>query len=291
MMRPIPLLFASVLLTLTSCDNATAVSVDNGATGIKGGLTVIVTDKPFAYDLVESALVRVDQVRIHKDATGSSGFETLYSGPALEFNLLDLTNGVTAFLADAQIPVGTYHQLRLHVVGGRLELIDGDVFSTELGNLELTSTGTSGLKVFIDPPIEIVQQVSSTLLIDFDLSKTFQAVPGNDPLNATKFKLKPVVHAVNLSLTGEVRGVVEMSNGAGGYVNVAKASVYLQPFGDPDPANSIAATASAAEGSFALIGVRPGTWDVLALKDTLQGTVHGVVVHKGNVSFADPVIQ
>ena len=290
-MRTSPFLLAGLLVATAACDNLTAVSVDNGASGIKGGLTVIVTDKPFAYDLVESAVVRVDQIRVHSDATGSSGFEVLYSGPALEFDLLDLTNGVTQFLVDAQVPVGTYHQLRLHVLGGRLELIDGDVFSTALGNLELTSTGTSGLKVFIDPPIEVVSSASSTLLIDFDLSKTFQAVPGNDPLNATKFKLKPVVHAVNQSLTGEVRGVVEESNGAGGFVGVAKASVYLQPFGDPDPAHSIAATASAADGSYALIGVPPGTWDVLALKDPKQGTVSGVVVVKGNASFADPIIQ
>ncbi len=255
-----------------------------------GEIAVEVTDKPFAYDLVTSAIVRIDEVRVNQDADSDDGFITLYSGKALEFDLLDLTNGVTELLVRTDVPVGTYDQLRLHVVGGKLELVDGDVFSTELGNLQLTSTGTSGLKVFIDPPIEIVSEASSTLVLDFDLSKTFHAVPANDPLDANKYLLKPVVHAVNVSLACEVSGLVQRDDGTGGLVPVETASVYLQPFGDPDPANSVASTASAADGSYRLIGVPPGTWDVLAVKDAEQGTASGVEVIVGNVTHADVVI-
>jgi Domain of unknown function (DUF4382) len=284
---PLPWLLACC--SLAACSGSSSDGI--GPVGGQGELVVEITDKPFAYDLVVSAIVRVDEIRVHNDADGQDGFVTLYSGKALEFDLLDLTNGVTEVLVRTDIPVGTYHQLRLHVVGGRIELIDGDVFSTELGNLQLTSTGTSGLKVFIDPPIEIVSQASTTLLLDFDLSKTFHAVPANDALNASKFLLKPVLHAVNLSLTGEVSGVVSKDDGTGTLVGVEKAAVYLQPFGDPDPQNSIAATSSAADGSYKLIGVPPGTWDALAIQEELQGTVSGVEVAVGNVSFADVVIQ
>jgi hypothetical protein len=279
----LPLTFA--LFALLSCSGG------GGAAGGQGELVVEVTDKPFAYDLVASAIVRVDEVRVHQDANGEEGFTTLYSGKAIEFDLLDLTNGVTQVLVRTDIPVGTYNQLRLHVVGGRIELVDGDVFSTELGNLHLTSTGTSGLKVFIDPPVEIVSQASTTLLVDFDLSKTFHAVPASDPLDASKFLLKPVVHAVNRSFTGEVAGVVLGDDGTGTLVGVAKANVYLQPFGDPDPENSIASTASAEDGSYKLIGVPPGTWDVLAISGDLSGTVSAVSVTVGNVTTADVTIE
>lgn len=276
------------LLALLSCSGGGAVG---GAAGGQGELVVEVTDKPFAYDLVESAIVRVDEVRVHPDADGEEGFTTLYSGKAIEFDLLDLTNGVTQLLVRTDIPVGTYNQLRLHVVGGRIELVDGDVFSTELGNLHLTSTGTSGLKVFIDPPVEIVSQASTTLLVDFDLSKTFQAVPANDPLDASKFLLKPVVHAVNRSLTGEVSGLILRDDGSGAFVGVESANVYLQPPGDPDPENSVASTASGSDGGYKLIGVPPGTWDVLALSGDLQGSAAGIVVAVGNVTHADVVIE
>jgi hypothetical protein len=289
-MRHPPLLFLALFLAACSDSSSDSSGPPNGTSGDQGEIAVEVTDKPFAYDLVTSAIVRIDEVRVHQDADADDGFITLYSGKALEFDLLQLTNGVTELLVRTDIPVGTYHQLRLHVVGGKLELVDGDVFSTELGNLELTSTGTSGLKVFIDPPIEIVSEASSTLLLDFDLSKTFQAVPANDPLDAQKFLLKPVVHAVNLSLAGEVSGLVLRDDGTGNLVPVELAGVYLQPFGDPDPANSVASTASAADGSYRLIGVPPGTWDVLALKDPDQGVTQGVEVVVGNVTHADVVI-
>lgn len=282
----LPLSFA--LFALLSCSGGGGAGA---AAGGQGELVVEVTDKPFAYDLVASAIVRVDEVRVHQDANGEEGFTTLYSGKAIEFDLLDLTNGVTQVLVRTDIPVGTYNQLRLHVVGGRIELIDGDVFSTELGNLHLTSTGTSGLKVFIDPPVEIVSQASTTLLIDFDLSKTFHAVPASDPLDASKFLLKPVVHAINRSFSGEVSGVVLGDDGTGALVGVAKANVYLQPFGDPDPENSIASTASAADGSYKLIGVPPGTWDVLAISGDLSGTVSALSVTVGNVTTADVTIE
>lgn len=289
-MKHTPLLLAIVSLSACSGSSNESNAPPPGGTGGEGEIAVEVTDKPFGYDLVTSAIVRIDEVRVSQAADSDEGFVTLYSGKALEFDLLDLTNGVTELLVRTDVPVGTYRQLRLHVVGGRLELVDGDVFSTELGNLQLTSTGTSGLKVFIDPPIEIVSEASSTLVLDFDLSKTFHAVPASDPLDANKFLLKPVVHAVNVSLAGEVGGLVQRDDGTGTLVPVDTASVYLQPFGDPDPANSIASTASAADGSYRLIGVPPGTWDVLAVKDAEQGTASGVEVVVGNVAHADVLI-
>lgn len=280
---------ALALSLVAACGGSSSVS--STTSGDQGELVVEVTDKPFDYDLVVSAVVRVDEIRVHQEVDGEEGFETLYKGQPIGFDLLDLTNGVTKTLVRADLAVGTYQQLRLHVVGGRIELVDGDVFSTELGNLQLTSTGTSGLKVFIDPPVEVQSELSTTLLLDFDLSKTFHAVPANDPLNATKFQLKPVLHAVNKTMTGEVSGVVQVDDGLGGLAPVDMATVYLQPFGDPDPENSIAATASAEDGGYRLIGVPPGTWDVLAVKDAQQGTFSGVVVEIGNVSHADVVID
>jgi hypothetical protein len=280
---------ALALSLVAACGGSS--SVGSTTSGEQGELVVEVTDKPFDYDLVVSAVVRVDEIRVHKEADGEAGFVTLYSGQQIEFDLLDLTNGVTKTLVRADLPVGTYEQVRLHVVGGRIELVDGDVFSTELGNLQLTSTGTSGLKILIDPPVEVLSELSTTLLLDFDLSKTFHAVPANDPLNAAKFQLHPVLHAVNKSMTGEVAGVVQVDDGQGGLAPVDMATVYLQPFGDPDPANSIAATASTEDGSYRLIGVPAGTWDVLAIKGDLQGTFAGVEVEVGNVSHADIVIE
>jgi hypothetical protein len=281
------------LLALTACSSGSSGSGSGGGGAGTGELVVEATDKPFAYDLVKQAIVRVDRIEVAKSGEGDDGFITLFDGNPIEIDLLDLTNGATQVLVRTDVPEGGYDQLRLRVASGHLELVDGDVFSTELGNLKLTSTGTSGLKVMIDPPLDVVGDVSSTLLLDFDLTKTFHAVPANDPLNANSYKLMPVVHATNRSVTGEVRGVVRQDDGSGTgtLVGVDAATVYLMPAGEPDPALSVAATKTAPDGFYALIGVPEGVWDVLAVKDPASGRVSGIDVNVGMVSTVDVQIE
>jgi len=103
----------------------------------------------------------------------------------------------------------------------------------------MPSLSQSGFKVFIDPPIQIVDAVSRTLLLDFDLAKTFHPIPNNDPLNATTYSLHPVIHAANVSTSGELRGVVTTSNGQGGFTPVEHATVYALPPGETNVDNSI----------------------------------------------------
>lgn len=274
------------LLPISSCNGGGG----SGATP-DGELSIEATDKPFAHDLVTQALVRVSEISVHREAGASSGFLELFSGPPIELSLLDLQNGVTQILVRTDVPAGTYHQVRLVIESAYLELVNGNVYSTALGNLKLTSLATSGLKVFVDPPIEIVSGASETLLLDFDLTKTFHPIPANDPLAATSYKLHPVIHATNRSHTGEIRGVVRTDDGTGALVGVGQATVYVLPPGDPDPGNSVAATGTLSDGSYALIGIEPGTWDMLAVKDPLSGKVQGVEVSKGNATVVDLVIQ
>ena len=250
---------ALVAFLLPACGSSSS----DGAGGVGGGgaktgeLTVEITDKPFAFDIVTKALVQVDRIQVQDTSDPDGGFLTLFDGGPIDIDLLDLTNGATQILVRTDVPVGTYDEMRLRVVSGHLELINGDVFSSDLGNLKLTSTATSGLKVKIDPAIQVVSQVSGTVLLDFDLTKSFHAVPGNDPLSANSYKLMPVIHAKNRSETGEIRGVVRKDDGTGTgtLVGAAMATVYLMPPGEPDPANAVAATTTMDNGSYALIGV------------------------------------
>jgi len=290
----------TALLTTSLCLSALLLPACSGGGGSDGAgasksgeLVVAITDAPFAHDIVAVATVQVDRISVLETDGGDSGALVLYDGDPIEIDLLDLTNGATDILVRADVPAGTYDQMRLRVASGYLELTDGDVFSTALGNLHLTSTGTSGLKVKIDPAIEVVGGLSHDLLLDFDLTKSFHAVPGNALLNANFYKLMPVVRAMNQSLTGELRGVVSQDDGTGTgtLVGVEAATVYLMPPGEPDPANAVASTMTQADGFYALLGVEPGTWDVLAVKDPAQGRVDGVDVVAGNVTVVDLEIQ
>lgn len=48
--------------------------------------------------------------------------------------------------------------------------------STDAGNLELTGQSSSGLKILIDPPVEVIDGFSASLLLDFDINHTFRPI-------------------------------------------------------------------------------------------------------------------
>jgi hypothetical protein len=287
MLRDLGSLVASgaALLLAAACSGGGS----SGKSGT-GPLKILVTDAPFAHDLVEEAKIHVSAVRVHRDAQADSGFIDLDIGSGLELDLLDLQNGITAELVEAELPVGTYRQIRLVVDEASLTLVNGNVYSTELGNLHLTSTDTSGIKVFVSPPIQVTSTLT-TVLLDVDLTKSFHAIPASDPPNATKFNLMPVVRAANVATTGEIRGTVTHDDGTGTQVGVDAATVFLLLPGETDPDQSVASTSTSPDGEYALLGVSPGTYDLLAVKDPEQGSVVGVQVVAANAVTVDLVIQ
>jgi hypothetical protein len=248
-----------------------------------GTLELLVTDDPFAHGLVAEARVTVSEVRLR----GPSGWIDLLDGPPVELDVVHLRNGATALLTQAEIPAGSYDQLRLVVDEGYLKLIDDDEFSTALGNLHPTSTSTSGLKLDIDPPLGVVDGVARSLLLDLDLTKTFKAVPGEDPLSAAFYQLHPVIHVANLSTTGEVRGFVREDTGTDGQNGLADATIYLLLPGETDTQNAVQTTATEPDGAYALIGVEPGTYDVLAELGPRQARSDGHEVLAGSVTEVD----
>lgn len=274
-------------LLLLGCSGGGS-STGSAATGT---LDVLATDAPFARDLVTQARISVTKITIHEDANAGSGFRTIYDGVPVDLDLLDLQNGVTRVLVHATLPVGDYRQMRLIVSGASLTLINGNIYSTANGTLSLTSQGTSGFKVFIQPAVHVSSQLATSLLLDFDLSKTFHPIPANDALNATSYKLMPVIKACNLSNSGEIRGLVTKDDGNGQQIGVDGATVYILPPGELDPNNSVATTGSMPNGSYAVIGLDPGPYDVLATEGALQGRVDAQQVSTGNVTTVDVVIQ
>ena len=276
----------ALVLLLAACGGGGSAS-SSGATGT---IQIVATDAPIDHALVEEAVIFVDKVTIHSDADAEGGFLTLYEGAPIELDLLHLQNGVVASLAQGEIPTGDYRQVRVYVDSGSLRLVNGNEYSTAAGNLTMPSAAQSGFKVFVDPPIEIEDGVARSLLLDFDLSKTFRPIPASDPLNATTFSLHPVIRAANLSTTGEVRGVVRRDGGAG-LVPVTDATVYLFAPGVTDVEASLASTSTAPDGSYAILGVTPGTVDVAATHGELDGRVDGESVSVGSVTVVDVVID
>jgi hypothetical protein len=79
-----------------------------------GTLIIKLTDAPFPIDMIDAAMVTITKVEIRKKSEGEElgyPYITVMEDP-LEFNLLDLRNGVTADLAEMElepgIPAGFY---------------------------------------------------------------------------------------------------------------------------------------------------------------------------------------
>lgn len=278
--RLLPLL----VLLLSACSGGGLDSTPPVLEG-SGRLTIDITDSPFTHELVEDAVVCIDQVRVHAADSTQPGWHTIYEGAPLVFDLMDLRNGITRTLtAFADVPAGRYGKIRIRVAAGELRLVNGNEYTSANGTLQLTSTATSGMQITVDPPIEITDGISQTLLLDFDLSKTFHPVPANDPLTATRYQLHKGVRAANLSVAGELRGTITSSSGQ---TLVENATVYVLPPGVVDIALSVASTASDQNGSWAVIGLRVGTYDVFATFDVLEGRVNGVGVIAGSATPVD----
>jgi len=80
-------------------------------------------------------------------------------------------------------------------------------------------------------------------------------------------------------------------DGQGTLIGVDAASVYLMEPGATDPDLALRSTASEPDGSFALLGVLPGTYDVIATWDELEGSVPGVEVAQGALTHIELVVE
>ncbi len=255
-----------------------------------GRLNVEVTDDPFVYSLVDEAVVGIDKIRVHHQSQAESGFLTIYEGTPIDLDLLQLRNGLTTIILRASLPAGLYRQMRLHVANGHLLLNNGNMYTTADETLRLTSTASSGFKVFFDPPIDVPAGGLTSVLLDFDLTKTFHPVPSSDPLNADYYQLQPVIRSINRALTGDIRGTVTRDD-MGTQVPVEGATVYVLPEGETDPALAIATTASDVNGAYMVMGLAPDVYDVLAAFGSLSGQVLGVTVASGSAALADIMLE
>ena len=113
-----------------------------------------------------------------------------------EYHLLDLTNGVSALVADAELPAGTYNQIRLLLDEGNRIVVDGEEF-----DLFIPSGLKSGLK--IHHVFEIVEGEDYAATLDFD---TARSVKRN---GKGRYSLKPVVRVQEDTSAGHIIGVID----------------------------------------------------------------------------------
>jgi len=271
---------AGILVLATSCTQN-----DSEGTGGKGTLSLLLTDAPFPSDLVESTLVTIDKIEIRSTTTATvttteednaSQYTVLYEGEGKVFDLLDLQNGITEELANVDLDPGSYDLIRMHVT--KAEVVLKDDHGTF--DLKIPSGYTSGIKIKITPELLIESGVESTIVLDFDVSKSF-IVQGNPktPAGIKGFLFKPSLRAMCQQFTGVISGKVSEN----ATTPIANATVEIYTDG-----SVYASGMTDTNGAYALIGLPALTYQMVFSKDGYNSvTVDNVIVKAKETTTMD----
>jgi hypothetical protein len=236
-----------IILVLDGCQK-------NESNDHLGKLVIHLTDAPFPIQHIESANVIITKVEIRReDENDGYPFLTIMED-TLEFNLLDLRNGVTAKLVETDIPAGRYNLLRLYVHQASLKVKEID----DAYDVKVPSGSQTGIKIFIDPALEVRGNLTAELLLDINLENSF-VLKGNmnTPAGIKGFNFKPVIRAVNNTTAGRIEGTVRDTAMA----VLDTASVWIKQD------TVIASTITDSVGFYALIGIPAGTYSIYATKE------------------------
>ncbi len=236
---------------LAACSDSTGGSAT-------GTVSVRLTDAPI--DNVQSATVWISKVYLLGSADDENSRVTI-SEDKVEYNLLSLQNGVTASLGSAEIPVGSYAQLRLVVDSAKIVLKAPLTFAdgSSSRTLFVPSGSQSGLKVNFAVPVQVTPG-QTVLVADFDVLRSFVFTgPSGAPTGA---QFKPVIHATVQNVAASIAGTVTPASEKAGLAAVSVVS------GD----TVATALADPATGAYKLWYLPPGTYNVLA-KGTVEGSV------------------
>ncbi len=247
-----------------------------------GTLRVVITDKAYPFEYISEAIVTVTRVEVRQgdvEDEDDDSFVTIFDdSEGTEFNLIELQNGETDLLAEAEVPVGTYTQMRLVISSGQVTLTNDETF-----NLTVPSGSTSGIK--LNATFEVTEGQITQLLMDFDLSRAFDVIPGSavdniDDIEDFRFSpsLQGAIRVVQTAATGQIAGVV---TAAATTDPIAWSAVTAYDA----TSTEVATTATDENGVYLLVGLPAGTYAVEFTASGYQTVqVSGVVVTAGQTT-------
>ena len=226
-------------------------------------LQLYLTDDPGDY---EAVYIDVKDVQFNVTGDGDDGWQSLTGVKPGSYNLLDLVNDKDTLLADALIPSGKLHQIRLILGTENYVKIGG-----ELIKLETPSAQQSGLKLNVQQ--DVTGGILYTMLLDFDVARSIVNTGGG------KYSLKPVIRTVLAAAGGSIKG----------YVSPDTVSTAVLAIQGPD---TVATTYTGTDGGYLIKGLNAGTYSLHFLpSDTSfqNDEKDGINVATGNVTLVDTV--
>jgi hypothetical protein len=157
-------------------------------------LVVRLIDAPADYQEVN---VDIRAVEVNTSENGnSSGWTALGNTNPDVYNLLELTNGLSVVLADAEVPAGYISQIRL-ILGEENTLKMND----QTHDLSTPSAQQSGLKIQLNTTL--TAGITYEVFLDFDAARSVV-----ESGNSGNYNLKPVIRAFAEAQDGAISGVI-----------------------------------------------------------------------------------
>jgi hypothetical protein len=195
----------ALTVSLAACDDAGA--------GRPGTLSLNLTDAPGDFS---EAWVQIDRIELIGESDGGEGEESgavvLMDTPVVT-DLLSLANDVALLVDEAVVPAGRYAQLRMVIPEACIEVEEEDgsfsVYASSsaftecgepVGDLQMPSYGTSGLKIGMPGGSVSVDGDSRILLLDFDVHESFGKLAGGSGM----WVMDPNVRAEDVSFAASL---------------------------------------------------------------------------------------
>lgn len=260
------------LLALAACD-AAEIGPGSPNSGGDGKTSVYLTDAPFPFDRIVRVDIHVREIAMSETGDTAAGAPAwvVVASPDRTFNLLDLQNGSTALLGEAEVPPGRYHAVRLIFDPARSSMTDVDGATI----VTTTTPGTPGInwqaKGAAPSLFAVVEDAMSIdesgedIVIDFDVGRSFLYD------GAGGFTFLPALRAVTVAASGAVRGrLLREDDGAPVARGVISIHVAVDSGSAPGPL--LATSRSGADGRFTASFLRPGPYHLVA-EDLARGAV------------------
>jgi hypothetical protein len=256
-----PWVLALVLLGV-ACN---ASEIGPAPTSGDGKTSVFLTDAPFPFDGITRVDVHVEQIALSEAVDTSEGAPqwVVVASPGRAFNLLDLQNGSTALLGEAEIPPGQYRAVRLSFDPARSTLtdVDGNVIGTterpgEPGIDWQAKGNVPQLFAMVEEAMAIDEN-GEDVVIDFDVGRSFLYD------GAGRFTFLPYLRAITRAGSGSVHGTLRRESG-GSAIARGVVSVHIAPDSGSVVGPLLATARSDDGGEFVAAFLRPGRYQLVA---------------------------
>jgi len=260
-MKKMKYFFATLLLiAIASCSNDTAEP--------KGTLSIKLSDAPMHYDQFMSASVTIDKIEIGNNANTNSMINIMNT--PMTYNLLELINGITETMVNAEIPVGNYNLMRLYISSTEMVTKNGDTYTYNMNQEGYSGNGmmqngmmlnlnNRSIDITLNNTLTISVGGMNEFLLDMDVNESFMLegvnFSGSGPnmmMNMSGFTFMPRMRFVDMSTSGTIHGNVQDT-----VENLPNATISLMHNG-----TLYTSTHSDGNGNYTFIGIPQGMYEI-----------------------------